>query len=58
MLPPMYKPSFKSSGMTLLVLKNKIQIPDMLEDPMVGLAFSLEYVIGEPLSDEDRRVRK
>ena len=28
----------------------------MLEDPMFAVVFILEYVIGEPVSDEDRKV--
>ena len=29
----------------------------MLEDPMFAVVFILEYVIGEPVSDEDRKVQ-
>ena len=39
-----------------LQLSQKIQINDMLEDPMFAVVFILEYVIGEPISDEDRKV--
>ncbi|XP_060072495.1 nephrocystin-4-like isoform X2 [Ylistrum balloti] len=44
------------SGMTFLTMPNKIQLGDLLEDPMVAITFTLEYVIGEPLSEEDRKV--
>ncbi|XP_050411736.1 nephrocystin-4 isoform X2 [Patella vulgata] len=41
---------------TNLVLKNPIQINDLLEDPLFAVIFKLEYVIAEPLSDNDRRM--
>ncbi|XP_069120570.1 nephrocystin-4-like isoform X2 [Argopecten irradians] len=44
------------TGMTFLTLQNKIQLGELLEDPMVAITFTLEYVIGEPLSEEDRKV--
>ena len=39
-----------------LQLAQKIQINDMLEDPMFAVVFILEYAISEPISDEDRKV--
>ncbi|XP_033763322.1 nephrocystin-4-like isoform X5 [Pecten maximus] len=44
------------SGMAFLTMQNKIQLGELLEDPMVAITFTLEYVIGEPLSEEDRKV--
>ncbi|XP_005100301.1 nephrocystin-4 isoform X2 [Aplysia californica] len=44
-----------SAGHTFLVLKNKIQINELLEDPMCAVVFTLEYIIGEPLTAQDRR---
>ncbi|XP_021379713.1 nephrocystin-4-like isoform X2 [Mizuhopecten yessoensis] len=41
---------------TFLTLQNKIELGELLEDPMVAITFTLEYVIGEPLSEEDRKV--
>ena len=40
-----------------LVLNQKIHVNNLLEDPMFAVVFILEYVIGEQLSAEDRRVR-
>lgn len=40
----------------MLYLKNKIDLQELLEDPMFSVIFTLEYVIGEPMSDEDRKV--
>ena len=41
----------------VLTLKNRIQIDELLEDPMCAVVFTLEYIIGEPLSAQDRKVR-
>lgn len=39
-----------------LVLNQRVHINDILEDPMFAVVFILEYVIGEQLSAEDRKV--
>ncbi|XP_052081503.1 nephrocystin-4-like isoform X3 [Mytilus californianus] len=41
---------------TMLVLKNRLEICELLEDPMLSLVFTLEYVIGEPISQEERKM--
>lgn len=41
-----------------LVLNQKIHIKEILEDPMFAVVFILEYVIGEELSQEDRKLTK
>ncbi|CAC5423619.1 NPHP4 [Mytilus coruscus] len=41
---------------TMLVLKNRLEISELLEDPMLSLVFTLEYVIGEPISQEERKM--
>ena len=41
---------------TILLLKHKLEISELLEDPMIALVFSLDYVIGEPISQEERKV--
>lgn len=40
----------------VLMLKSKIEIPDLPEDALCAVVFDLEYVIGEPLSALDRKV--
>ncbi|KAK3594431.1 hypothetical protein CHS0354_000253 [Potamilus streckersoni] len=47
-----------SSEDNVLLLKQKVQISDMLEDPMFAIIFILEYVISEPLSEEDKKLSK
>ncbi|XP_071109623.1 nephrocystin-4-like isoform X1 [Haliotis cracherodii] len=44
------------SGTNDLMLKNKVQFSEFLEDPMFSIIFSLEYVIGEPLTAKDRKL--
>ncbi|CAL1543175.1 unnamed protein product [Lymnaea stagnalis] len=44
-----------NSGHAILVLKNKIEIRELLEDPLCSVVFTLEYVIGEPLSAQERK---
>ncbi|GFO41876.1 nephrocystin-4, partial [Plakobranchus ocellatus] len=43
------------SSNVVLTLKNRIQIDELLEDPMCAVVFTLEYLIGEPLSAQDRK---
>ena len=50
---------FSGSGATqgnCLVLKSRIQLNDLLEDPLFAIVFTLDYVISETLSDKDRKV--
>ena len=47
--------SVNSEG-TILLLKHKLEISELLEDPMIALVFSLDYVIGEPISQEERKL--
>ncbi|ESO88791.1 hypothetical protein LOTGIDRAFT_125375, partial [Lottia gigantea] len=44
------------SQSTNLVLKNPVQINDISEDPLFAVILKLEYVIAEPLSENDRRM--
>ncbi|XP_076451476.1 nephrocystin-4-like [Babylonia areolata] len=39
-----------------LVLKSRIQLNDLLQDPMFAVVFTLSYVIRESLSDKDRKM--
>ncbi|GFR99485.1 nephrocystin-4, partial [Elysia marginata] len=43
------------SSNVVLTLKNRIQIDELLEDPMCAIVFTLEYIMGEPLSAQDRK---
>ncbi|XP_041378583.1 nephrocystin-4-like [Gigantopelta aegis] len=45
-----------SITVTNLLLKNRVQINELLEDPMIAVVFTLEYVIGEPLSAQARKM--
>ncbi|KAH9490048.1 Nephrocystin-4 [Bulinus truncatus] len=47
--------SHGASGNSILVLKNKIEIQELLEDPSCAVVFTVEYVIGEPLSAQERK---
>ncbi|KAI8794088.1 nephrocystin-4 isoform X1 [Biomphalaria glabrata] len=47
--------SLGSTGNSFLVLKNKIEIHELIEDPSCAVVFTIEYVIGEPLSAQDRK---
>ena len=38
------------------MLKSRIQLNDLLEDPLFAIVFTLDYVISETLSDKDRKV--
>ena len=40
-----------------LVLKNRIELDNLVEDPMYTIVFLLEYVLAEPLNREERKVR-
>ncbi|XP_045161165.2 nephrocystin-4-like isoform X2 [Mercenaria mercenaria] len=60
-----FKSSHKSQGaedgpdmMNHLVLNQRVHINDLLEDPMFAVVFILEYVIGEQLSAEDRKMAR
>ncbi|KAL5014616.1 hypothetical protein ScPMuIL_008886 [Solemya velum] len=67
---PMASPSFRrskkfvqkrhslerSGESSTLLLKSKIQLSALLEDPMFAIVFNLEYVIGEPLTEQDRKL--
>ncbi|KAH3821253.1 hypothetical protein DPMN_123015 [Dreissena polymorpha] len=67
---PMFRRSqrFKSSTKVLgeenlvsenfLILNQKIHVQNILEDPMFAVVFILEYIVGEQLSDEDRKLSK
>ncbi|KAK7093408.1 nephrocystin-4-like isoform X2 [Littorina saxatilis] len=39
-----------------LVLKSRVELNDLLEDPMFAVVFTLDYVISESLSDKDRKI--
>ncbi|KAL8622713.1 hypothetical protein ACOMHN_009347 [Nucella lapillus] len=39
-----------------LVLKSRVQLNDLLQDPMFAVVFSLSYVIRESLSETDRKM--
>ena len=52
-------PVFRGSGAVqgnCLVLKSRVQLNDLLEDPLFAIVFTLDYVISETLSDKDRKV--
>jgi hypothetical protein len=40
-----------------LILKNRIELDNLVEDPMYTIVFMLEYVMTEPLNREERKVR-
>ncbi|CAH1775289.1 unnamed protein product [Owenia fusiformis] len=51
-------PSVGSLGSlgSALVLKNRVELEGMCEDPMMTVVFMLEYVVGEPISSEERKL--
>lgn len=54
-----FVPVFRGSGAVqgnCLVLKSRVQLNDLLEDPLFAIVFTLDYVISETLSDKDRKV--
>ncbi len=42
--------------MTALVHRNRVELEGMLEDPLFTVVFVIEYMLGEPMVDRDRRV--
>ncbi|KAK3104423.1 hypothetical protein FSP39_001776 [Pinctada imbricata] len=46
------------SGATLLILKNKLDLNELYEDPYCAVIFNLEYVVGFPISEEERKISK
>ncbi|XP_074655528.1 nephrocystin-4-like isoform X2 [Tubulanus polymorphus] len=39
-----------------LVLKNRVELDNLVEDPLCTIVFILEYVIAEPLNKEERKM--
>ena len=48
---------FRGSSVTALVHKNRVELEGMLEDPLFTLVFVMEYLLGEPMAEKDRRVK-
>lgn len=42
--------------MQALIHKNRVELDGMLEDPMFTVVFNLNYIVGEPITQKDRRV--
>ena len=36
--------------------KNRVELEGMLEDPLFTVVFVMEYLLGEPMAERDRRV--
>lgn len=44
------------SASTCLVMKNKVELNEVLDDPMCAVVFTLEYVVGHKISEEEKRL--
>ena len=47
---------FSGSNVIALIHKNRVELDGMLEDPMFSVVFNLNYIVGEPITQKDRRV--
>ena len=44
------------SAATCLVVKNKIELNEVIDDPMCAVLFTLEYVVGHKISEEEKKL--
>lgn len=44
------------STSTCLVVKNKIELNEVIDDPMCAVLFTLEYVVGHKVSEEEKKL--
>ena len=48
--------TFRESLATSLLVKNKISLPNMVDDPLYSVVFLLEYNLSVPVSKQDKQV--